>query len=339
MRNSNFDIVRLLAATTVLLTHFGVWKGSLFWNAEIAVYCFFCISGFLITQSYLRSRTLGAYLKKRAARVYPPIVVVVMALTTAGAINHAGVDYFRGVFSLLFFQDWICLSPPPPQLRLFTEVSLQTTYAHGAFWTLVIEAQFYISLPPIIWMLRRHEKVSWALMMIMYVASHYFCSLIAWDQQAALAYRLNILNYIRFFIPSILLGYYWPNFSYKKSGGISAVVVIILFVLTIFPLDSYSGFLNLVWGHFHGIVLPVAMMFLALGLARIFGVFGRTLHFGDLSYGIYLYHFPVATILTQFGLKYSSVNVWLTLVFTLLVSYLSWHFVEKLWIDKSHAVS
>src|SRR4051812_7074508 len=123
----NFDYLRLLLAMTVMLVHLKVMpNGWPLWNSEVAVLAFFCISGFLITQSYMRSASLEEYFKKRVCRIYPPIVVVVVMLSAVGLLTGAGQPFFRGLTGLLLFQDWLVLAD---------EGTKQGVYGHGAFWS------------------------------------------------------------------------------------------------------------------------------------------------------------------------------------------------------------
>ena len=105
-RDNNFNLLRFVAASLVLLSHsyplslgpdtpeplvssFGITLGGL------AVDIFFITSGFLVAAS-LYSRSLVAYLWARFVRIYPALVVAVlfcvfvvgMAFTTVGAAEY-----------------------------------------------------------------------------------------------------------------------------------------------------------------------------------------------------------------------------------------------------------
>jgi peptidoglycan/LPS O-acetylase OafA/YrhL len=148
----NLDYLRLLLATIVATVHLGLFANSHpVFNSEIAVLFFFCISGFLITQSYINSPSLEIYFAKRIARIYPPIVCVVLGLSVVGLLTSAEQSFLRGVVSLLIFQDWHVLAA-------VNNPAINSIYTHGAFWTLVIELQFYILLPFIIIGLRAKQK-------------------------------------------------------------------------------------------------------------------------------------------------------------------------------------
>lgn len=59
--------------------------------------------------------------------------------------------------------------------------------------------------------------------------------------------------------------------------------------------------------------------------------------YGDISYGIYLYHYPVIQLLIFIGLF--EYNNWLALLATLsvviLMAFCSWHFIEKRFLHKN----
>lgn len=81
-RDNNFDFLRFGCASLVLFYHCYALLGSVVrpqdflahiapGAAESSVDFFFVISGFLVTASWLHSRTFGQYLRKRALRIYP----------------------------------------------------------------------------------------------------------------------------------------------------------------------------------------------------------------------------------------------------------------------------
>src|SRR4051794_23283701 len=85
---NNFDAIRLSMALLVVWSHsFGIHLGSedTEWisrllngryNAgNIGVMAFFVISGFLIMQSWERSRSARSYFEKRVRRIYPGYLV------------------------------------------------------------------------------------------------------------------------------------------------------------------------------------------------------------------------------------------------------------------------
>src|SRR5688500_8947204 len=84
-RRNNFDLLRFLFASLVVFSHsysivlpksdapsepLAFLTGRQISLGTLSVYGFFVISGFLIAQSWTRSRSFGQFLKKRALRLY-----------------------------------------------------------------------------------------------------------------------------------------------------------------------------------------------------------------------------------------------------------------------------
>src|SRR5947208_16947332 len=90
-RANNFDWLRFLLAALVIFSHsyplsgagnqreplFRLTRGQATFG-EVAVDGFFIISGFLITWSWFNSASLRKFLWKRAGRIYPAFIVVLL---------------------------------------------------------------------------------------------------------------------------------------------------------------------------------------------------------------------------------------------------------------------
>ena len=85
---NNFDAIRLAMAMLVVWSHSfqlhlgtdrGEWvnrlTGGLYTGGTIAVMVFFTISGFLVSQSYERSKSRLSYLARRVRRIHPGYMV------------------------------------------------------------------------------------------------------------------------------------------------------------------------------------------------------------------------------------------------------------------------
>ena len=90
MRKNNFDFLRFLFAFIVVVGHIIAVSGiedfkpyQSFFNSYISVTGFFCISGFLITSSFERTMSIKNYFQKRAARILPAYILVVILCTVS----------------------------------------------------------------------------------------------------------------------------------------------------------------------------------------------------------------------------------------------------------------
>ena len=110
-RKNNLDVIRFLAATFVLFSHaypittgnnasepFAIWSKGQMTFGELAVSIFFIISGFLITQSFDRSKDPIYYFKARVLRIFPALIFcVLLSILIVGPIftEFTIKDYFK----------------------------------------------------------------------------------------------------------------------------------------------------------------------------------------------------------------------------------------------------
>lgn len=126
-KHNSFDILRVILALIVIYGHtyavlygvnavspegnaeiFAVFSKGQMGSGSIAVYMFFIISGFLITQSMIRSKSIIKYLLKRMLRIMPALFCSLMlSVFVIGLIitKFSLADYFNNVnnpFKYLF---------------------------------------------------------------------------------------------------------------------------------------------------------------------------------------------------------------------------------------------
>lgn len=163
-RAGNFDLMRLVAASLVFWSHqYSIsgfqeplvpWVGSV---GGFAVYAFFAISGYLNSQSVVRSRSSAQFLINRAFRIFPALIVCVALCVLMGAFvtTSSLSDYFvppgsgfngRNAPFSFFWRDSTLLFGLDFKLPGVFESSLGTTEVLTPLWTLPQEAKLYIYL-------------------------------------------------------------------------------------------------------------------------------------------------------------------------------------------------
>jgi len=302
--NMNFDHLRLFLAIIVMVGHFGTF-GELprYFSGELAVCFFFCISGFLITESFKNNSSLEDFFTKRLKRIYTPIVIVVFIMEIFGFLTNQAKIWKVGLLNFLVFQDWL-------------PASTINHYDHGAFWTLVVEFQFYLLLPIILICLKKYQgRTTLALFALYFIGISLYSELGSYGVGGALI-RQNILNSISFFIAGIITSLNLLSLFENKRRTNRIIPIIALAVIFMHFKDNSK---------FFDVLYPFAIMALVITIAKLSGYFSKKIFFGDLSYGIYIYHFPVFTILSFIG--YS--NQLALIGATIILSLLSWHLVEK----------
>jgi peptidoglycan/LPS O-acetylase OafA/YrhL len=183
-RAGNFDLMRLIAASLVFWSHqYSItgfneplvpWVGSL---GGLAVYVFFAISGYLNSQSVVRSRSSAQFLISRAFRIYPALIVCVALCVVMGAFvtTSSLSDYFappglgfngRDTPFSFFWRDSTLFFGLDFRLPGVFEASLGTTEVLTPLWTLPQEAKLYVYLAIVALVCRFDARVMGSAMIV-----------------------------------------------------------------------------------------------------------------------------------------------------------------------------
>lgn len=291
-RYPNFDLLRLLLATEVVFSHgWALTDPAFTWPGLIlAVPAFLAISGFLVLQSYTSSRSWGHFLKKRALRIFPALVLSMLLCT-------------------------LLLGPAATWNSVLTWISGGLIEVKGAFnwpvWSLAWEELAYLILA-LLWMAGAYKRpiVIWALL----VAS---IGLVFVGR--SLPPQLQVVTMLppAFFIGNLM--YLYRDRACKVHPLLPWVVLLlVLFYRDIPGMRAVVG------------VLPAAFQAFAVVWVGIAGARAIPARFPDVSYGIYIYHLPIAMFLVNQKLAATPDQMALLLPLPLLaVAISSWYLAEK----------
>ena len=335
---NNFDHIRLILALGVFVFHtaeltqlatFQFFKS--FVNPAVMVHSFFIISGFLIFMSYEHSSSLKSYLIKRLRRIAPAyITVVVLLFITLSLISTLSFqEYFSSSESWQYlFYNLITLNFLQTSLPgVFTSNYLQAV--DGSLWTIKIEVAFYLSLPIITYFYRwMRPTLLLSSIFILSILYYITMGLLAakYHSDSLLTLQHQLPGQMLFFTAGALLYYQFQFF--KKYQHTLFSIAILIFILQysvalLYPLYALS--------------LSIIIIYLATSIRQL----GHIAKHGDLSYGIYIWHFPLIQIFIALGL-FEQHPWWAFSLLTLTIitlAYLSWHYIEKPFLSKkSHYV-
>ncbi len=321
---NRFDLVRLMLASSVFIYHAfalsavqpgGPSERALSLLAELSIQGFFIVSGALVYGSFERSHGLADYAGKRMRRLYPAYVVIILApaliaLGLTFASERAFSQIAAYVAANLAFLNF--LSPTLPGLfeaQRFSEVN-------GALWTLKIEVMFYLAVPLIAWVLGRLGKFWWLGIAGLTLAAF------AWVDAMIMVYDSPVLarqlpGQMMYFAAGIVLWKTWPILRAQSLwvvmiGGLALALSLTLPELAALRVLGLTG--------------------LIAGVAFLPGPALNAAAWGDVSYGVYIVHFPVVQGLVAVGV-FAALGFWgglavsAALVFA--ISYLLWWWVEK----------
>ncbi|WP_426996337.1 acyltransferase family protein [Pseudarthrobacter sp. N5] len=328
-RGNSLNLIRLVLAFMVLLAHswhiVGDGNGWGFRGENLggwAVAGFFGISGYLITASRFSNR-IGPYIVHRVARIFPAFIVCLVVM----AFVFAPIAYAIQHGSLLGFLH----TPTTPLNSVFANMTLHIVsydiagtpagvpYSkawNGSLWTLYFEFMCYL-LIAMIGFLPLFKKTPWPLI------GAFIASVVLWANIEALKpYLQSNLDFelaarlVPYFLGGAVVQVLSSRIGIHKVAGPLAIV---LAGLSIFLVDGFGG--------------QLAAPFIAYGLLWISTWLPQPALVArhDISYGAYIYAFPVQQLLAVFGAYHWGVW-WFTIAATLCTIPLaaaSWFFVER----------
>ncbi len=330
-QDNNFTLLRLIAAEFVLVSHSydilekGLQQPGFFYNnthlilSDFGLYIFFTISGYLVTQSLLDSNSLKHYLWKRFLRIIPALFTAICLCIVIGAFLTVLpiYDYLGNTATWNYLLKNITLVVTQYNLPgVFN--SLHNSSVNTSIWTILVEVKFYIALM----LIANHivvRKWLYLSMFILFEGLRIFMHV----NNLHLSYiDADIyFTYGTYFFLGSLFYCFKDNIPYKWFYANILMAVALSTVYTPFEPVTLSLFL--------------AYCIIIIGTSKAVINFRGY----DVSYGFYLYAFPIQQLLLlHFGY---SVNIYfhilLSTVFSLLAGFLSFKFVEQPFLRKKNS--
>ncbi len=336
------DGLRGVAVIGVVLFH----ADALLRGGYLGVDLFFVLSGYLITSIILSeldatgTLDLKAFWVRRARRLFPALLSIMPAIAlyarfVAGADELAGLRN-DALATLAYVANWRAIFSEKSYWDLFIAPSpLEHT------WSLAIEEQFYVAWPLIVTLvfgvLRKGRKTLLGVTLALLLGSM-LLMLLLYDMDRTSRVYFGTDTRAASILAGVVLSILLPaktEMSMRTArvlDGFGAFTIVVLGVAWV-KLDGQSTFV------YHGgfwLNEALALVLIACAVAgkkslvaRLFSV--RPLaYMGTISYGVYLWHWPIDCLLTANrthieGLKLQLVRMSLTLV----IAMLSYRFFER----------
>ena len=315
LRLNNFDFLRIAAATLVLVSHQYALSGrpepSIFGDSfgTFGVLVFFTISGFLVSQSWRQDPHAIRFLAKRFLRIWPGLAVVtLLAACVLGPLvsTLAPQEYFARSEFWDFLRNLKVVTVRYVLPGVFEE-NIHPKAINGSLWTIPLEVRCYFALlvAGCLSLLKRPLPV---LVALLAAAFYYFSFGLPENRQ---------VHFGLFFFAGACLDLYRAKWESRPLHLLAASACIAL----VLSLLQWHGAALLA-------LVPAFVVMIGTRSTPVLRHFGR---YGDLSYGIYIYAFPVQqTFFWLVGKNFPfAAGMLATMLLTALCAFLSWHAVEK----------
>jgi peptidoglycan/LPS O-acetylase OafA/YrhL len=318
-----------------------------FFFGWLGVDLFFVLSGFLITDILLDTLDKPHFLKnfymRRILRIFPLyyfILIICLLILPHIKTLQLNLNYYTNnqVWLWTYLQNWLYTLKEPFGSQMLLHL-----------WSLAVEEQFYLIWPITILLIRR-PKILFAVMTVVLL-------MVAVIRFVLWSYHIGELAYSSLYtftrIDGICVGCMLALLMRINPGFLKKYTSLVVFFIAILNFGFY--FLN----HQHAYALPYLAFVGYTTFAILFGILvyeavigeskiinflfnNRILKFfGKISYGLYIYHWPVYILLfepIQHSLFHISVfnektsfitaSVAVTIV-SILISFLSYEYFEK----------
>jgi peptidoglycan/LPS O-acetylase OafA/YrhL len=340
---NNFNLLRLLAACQVVFmhsyAHLHLPTNELLFKTLSqfpGVACFFVISGFLVSDSCLRSDTKD-FFAKRALRIYPGLIVNILvleclvALTSGIAASPWTYAKFLPVYLITaseYFGSRVSGGPIYAPWHFFT------MYPSGVLWTLTVELSFYLVLPLVLWAVSRLGRAFGTLLLLTLMAVSFAIARDATNTFYETHHTLNITvaPYFWVFGIGMVARLWWDRLAPLFVGrALWWVVAYAALSAALITLGASSWLEYKIEPGFVGGLRITMMGGVVLSAAYTLPSLTERLRLSrvDFSYGLYLWHMLVVSTLIGFGI---TGHWWLwpiVYVCGLSLAELSWFFIER----------
>ena len=355
--NKGLTSFRALAFFAIFLFHIGSCKGG-----YIGVLAFFVLSGFLLTpilvdmKSSLNKRDFFTHFYgRRALRIFPLYYSYLVIVATISFFAISKYGHFIPMNESIFANLDVFIESLPWTLTYTYNFFHASKYFEGTrlathFWSLAIEEQFYLVWPLAIFFIPANHLKRFLLSVI--VAGPLIRLLLAVILDANMFPVLPETDLVIYVLPfshvdAFAIGGYFSLYVKSRPGYLVWASILPVFMLGMitdwlstsqihwnqlgygmFMKDSYKY----VWGY-SAVNLMFSYMLVHVRDKTFMPVFfGNPLlvYLGTISYGLYVFHFPILWMVNNMVPSYPEVvRILMTLLITIMVSAVSYEFMEK----------
>lgn len=328
-RDNNFNLLRMLAAMGVLISHaypiplgpkaaqpLETTLGGLTLGT-VSVYVFFVISGFFIARSYDRTRSWQAFLSARALRLFPALagVLLLTVLIASVWLTTVSQGTFWAAAPQYLIRNVTLFSLKYELPGVFTENPLGPAI-NGSLWTLSYEVICYAG----VFLLGLAGLLGHRILMVALVVG----GLAAYAASPAFQHHDRLYNIVTLSLPFVIgaASYAWRAYITLRVWPILLLGGVALVLRLLSAEHSWAEPLFQT-----AFVLALCYIVFVIGFWPVDVLRGYN-RLGDYSYGIYIYAFPAQQFVAHLGVQTPLMNMCAAFLVALPCAILSWHLVE-----------
>lgn len=326
-RDNNFSLLRLIAASLVIFSHCYPLAGSV--SAEplarltgildlstAAVICFFVISGFLVTQSAVNSRSMLAFAIARFLRIAPGLAFVAMVTTLIIgplASSYGAKEYFSASNTWRYLIKTPLLDVGRYLPGVFEKNPLPFG-VNGSLWTIQIEVWLYT----VVAILALLQAFRYRLIFLCITGTAFLLFSISVESVMHFYPRSDVYMTTRLIACFFIGATFYVFRSWLYLSPIIGMALIVL---------SWFSWNTAYFGYSFYLTFAYWTILIAFSPSNYLSRFFDRL---DLSYGLYIFGFPVQQLIVSFYAPVSPTELFFaSYPIVILLSLFSWYFVES----------
>lgn len=356
------NALRFIAASAVIITHielikgiFGLksfWLNPLLYNlGGLGVYFFFVLSGFLITYLLLKEKTVLNDIKiknfyfRRILRIWPLyFFILILGFFILPCFKEIHISNLELSFQQNFYQNLLMYLFILPNLAF----SFYTAVPHiGQSWSIGVEEQFYIFWP---WLIKKSNNILKTL--FIFITGIIIVKVLYLYLPVTLQTRDWYIPFKRFLamtkLESMAIGGIGAYFLFHNNLKILKLITnklvfllsfLFVFVLVYFTPQKLQDGVHIIYS----ILFLIIIMNVSSGKYKLTSFLDNPVftYLGNISYGIYMYHFMIIPIVLFFykkigihvGLVTENLLVYFIIfLFTIIISSISYFLFERKFI-------
>ena len=329
--NNNYDFLRVFAALCITFTHsynlilknddepLMKLSGNHFDFSFIGLSIFFSISGYLIAKSAVTSPSFKNYIWKRFLRIQPMLILVclVSILVIGPVFSTLSLnEFFKQESTFTYFRNIMPLFGIQFGLPAVFGNNPAESGVNGSLWTLIVEERLYLIIG-ILFLFKEYGKAL-LLILIGILNLLYFVNIVFYGENMIKYFSGQNVFYAIMFLNASF--YYLININFKNTKNSFFYLIILAALLLLSSLIIIEKSLQI-------ILIPL----LVLSVAHIKGKTNKAGKYGDFTYGIYIFSFPVQQMLIakNIALNNPLKLFGLTILIVSPLAILCWHLLER----------